>query len=147
MEKGILFIGTAQAGHFIPDNKRWLAKYLSANEGKRLGVYIERYSGNRSNKQNAYLHALISQIAEFMGELGSDPIETVKRHVKEELGYSYVNEKGVRVHAQTSKMSKMEFAEFVDKLRVWALTFLGLNLPTAEEFKALHRDKYPEDYE
>lgn len=91
----------------------------------------------RSTSQNAYLHAVFNAIAKFNEDVS---IERVKHDVMVAIGETeykpniYTGEE-VLVRKFTSEMTTLECAELIDKVRHFAEEFLGLYIPTPEEFK------------
>lgn len=114
---------------------------LVSLEGKYVLLTIEREAKQRSLKQNSYLHALFKQIMDHCGYLD---MEEVKFAVKLALGYVQKDKYGLVKVARTHLMNKIELGEFIEKLRTWSHTSLGLYLPSPEEWKSINPDKYYE---
>ena len=124
----------------LAKKKLWDACLVSL-EGKDVLVTIERESRQRSLKQNSYLHAVLNAVKDECGYL---TMEETKFAVKYKLGYVYITETGRVYIAKTHLMNTVELNEFIEKLLAFANGDLGLNLPTAEEYKAMNPDKYYE---
>lgn len=89
--------------------KAW--DYLKKLEFKKAFIELREVRPVRSNKQNAYLHAIIAEWAMLAGY----GIEEMKYAIKSALGYTY-HKGGVVMYRQTSKMNTEELSIFTDKL-------------------------------
>lgn len=133
--------GDVKQGKIKMHRKNLLDACIKSLEGKPIMLTIEQYSAQRSNKQNAYIHALFTAIMEHCGYLN---LEEVKFNIKIILGYYTKDERGFVQVVRTHLMNKIEAYEFSEKVRAWAHTDLNLYLPTPEEYKILHPEKYGE---
>lgn len=97
------------------------------------GHIIEKDARNLS--QNALFHLWIKVLAH---ELGYISLNDVKRDVKREIigTIEVVNKLTGEVgyeDYQTSKMTKREMADFMDKIKIWAQTEQNIYLPYIHE--------------
>ena len=98
----------------------------------------EWISTQRSNKQNAYLHGVVFKM--IADEIGEYDTEHVKDLMKNKFLYEQVIIKPKngklfqeKIVKHTSQLDTKEMKEFIDKIKHWAVTFLGINIPDPEE--------------
>ena len=94
-------------------------------------------NGKRSTRLSNYLHAIFSNVANHIGDI---TLEQVKEDVMHELGYieyraNVITGEEKAYRKETKNMTNAEASELCDKTRKWALDFLGLSIPDAEEWK------------
>lgn len=104
------------------------ARLTFLKDKKRI-VELKEVRKNRSLDQNAYLHKLFSILADEIG----DTLENVKHDVKIHLGHYTETTSGNKRPLPTANLNTKDFAEFTDKFIKWALTDLGITLPTPEQ--------------
>jgi hypothetical protein len=101
-------------------------------------VTVRRLSARRSEKQNRfYFGKLIRPIAQHTG---SDPQQIhqamkfrfLPQHVALEEGNGELLE-GLVYGGTTTTLSPKEFADYCDRIRLWALEFLDLDLEPVEQ--------------
>lgn len=117
---------------------------------QKIWVEIRSYSPQRSLNQNSLFHVWNGILAE---EIGVEP-DDMKYLLKEKFlkmpltdkhGNEIADEAGelqFKVR-DTSSLSKVEMMEFMDKIHVWALSFLQCALPLPEEQLTIQTD-YPQ---
>lgn len=140
MSANRFFSGVVKEGEFIPHTyeEKPLSNHLSKLEGKQVHLMISKELGIRSNQQNKYLWAVpYAMIAE---ETGEEDVELVHKQLTTMFWYERIkivdengNEETVRIPKSTSGMTTVEFEEYVEKVRRWAASFLGINIPTPNE--------------
>lgn len=141
MRVSVTLRGRVESGKLrLRKNNLWQACLVSL-EGRDVMVTIEKETRQRTLKGNAYLHAILNEIMNYCGYA---TMEETKFAVKYKLGYVYTTENGRVYIAKTHLMNTVELNEFIQKLLAFANGELGLNLPTAEEHKAMNPDKYYE---
>lgn len=80
-------------------------------------VSIEPYSGNRTRRQNNYYWGVVIKM--LSDEIGYYPKEM---HI--ELKNLFTP------HGTTSKMSTIEFEDYINQVRDWAMREHNINIPT-----------------
>lgn len=80
-------------------------------------VSIEPYSGNRTSRQNNYYWGVVVKML-------SDEIGYYPKEMHEEL------KKLFTPHGTTSKMSTIEFEDYTNQVRDWAMREHNINIPT-----------------
>ena len=86
--------------------------YLAKLIDKQAFIELREVKPRRTQSQNSYLHAIIT---EWACECGYS-LSEMKCAVKAALGYSYVKG-GVTMYKETSKMDTKELSEFTEKIR------------------------------
>jgi hypothetical protein len=111
------------------------------NDKDRVWIVVEKYYSKRSLKQNNLLHLYLSEIAKETGM----QLEQIKDALKKKFLTVALTTKDGEIVADkesgevlervkgTSELTVVEFMEFTDNVRVWAMEFLGIYLPLPEE--------------
>jgi hypothetical protein len=107
----------------------------------RVWIVVEKYYSKRSLKQNNLLHLYLSEIAKETGA----QLEQIKDALKKKFLSVPLTTKDGEIMADkssgevlervkgTSELTVVEFMEFTDNVRLWAMEFLGMYLPLPEE--------------
>jgi hypothetical protein len=107
----------------------------------RVWIVVEKYYTKRSVKQNNLLHLYLSEIAKETGM----QLEQIKEALKKKFLTVPLTTKDGDIMADkvtgevmervrgTSELTVVEFMEFTDSVRVWAMDFLGIYLESPEE--------------
>lgn len=118
-------------------DKQMLFNYL-----KELGndyiVKVKKQRNNRSTMQNNYYWACIVQpLAAELGYFPDELHDTLKVKFSSEWESIEINDKiiGLQKVNSTTQMNSKEFEVYVDQIRIWALTELGVRLMLPNEFK------------
>ena len=92
-------------------------------EGKEFAVTIDRLTAQRSISQNRYYWVLVTILAE---ELGYSQEEM---HYCLKFKFLRKNEgTGIETAISTTRLDKIEFGEFVEKIKIWAAS--GDDIPS-----------------
>jgi len=99
-------------------------------------------AGQRSLCQNAYFHGVMLPIVkDGLREAGWEHIqdeEDAKQEVKKLfLTRQYPNAQTGEMHTkvlQTSKLTKLEFSEFIEQIIQWGVEYLGIEIPYPNEY-------------
>ena len=88
----------------------------------------------RTNQQNKYLHAILGEIAQEVGET----TENMKTIFKKYFGW-YIKVEGLHgeeiiVYDSTTNMTKDEINLFIDQITTFAAEYFGMNILTPEEY-------------
>jgi thioredoxin-related protein len=118
-----------------------LLKALKQKPGKyRAEIYQE---GKRTNQQNRYMHMVFSRMKAGFYNAGWEDVTTPDKAKAEckklFLSYEMVNRKTGEVKPAvkgTSEMTKEECSHFIDMIIQYAAEFLGIVIPTPEEYYA-----------
>lgn len=119
-------------GIWVSDNPKQFRSWLVANKDKKITLEGKRYNRNRSNHQNAYYWGVVLRIlSEHTGHSSDELHEYCK---------SKFNPKHIEINGQieligktTQEMSTIEFEDYLEKVRIWAATELGVSIPLPNE--------------
>jgi hypothetical protein len=107
----------------------------------RVWIVVETYYPKRSLKQNNLLHLYLSEISKETGA----QLEQIKDALKKKFLSVPLTTKDGEIIADkssgevlervkgTSELTVIEFMEFTENVRLWAMDFLGLYLSLPEE--------------
>lgn len=109
--------------------------------GKEIEGEIKTKRKHRTLSQNAYYHGVVcgmiqNELKDKWGEIGISKQE-VHELLKVECNFKeLVNEdtgQFVTIPVSTSVLSTVEFIEYIEKCRQWAVTWLNLDIPEPNE--------------
>lgn len=116
-------------------------------DNQRVWVTIEKYQRKRSLSQNSMLHWIFQEIADETGhdrdwvkDFFAKKYLTVDLHhaeTEEILVDAETGEVLTRVRS-TAELNTVEFGEYVDRIRLYANEFLGLQLPEPSRTKEIN---------
>lgn len=129
-------IGRVEAGRLQIDRGE-LRKVLGQWEGKTVRVTVKRDRGTRTDKQNRYLWFAYHLIEKETGQDADDIHEVAKaRFLPKSVaicdGNGEVRGEYV-IGGSTTKLSTVEFADFVAKLREWGRDWFHVEIPEPGE--------------
>jgi hypothetical protein len=141
LDAQIIHTGKDASLHF--PNERWVYNELknAFKDGDRVTVTIASRKKKRSLPQNAVLHWYIQEIADETG-MDKDVIKDVLKHkflsvdIRDANGEIMADTSSGEVLKRvrsTTELSTIEFMEFTEQIRLWALDFLNLNLPLPDQ--------------
>ena len=113
--------------------KLWVGSFLT---GTKVDVTIKKHTNNRTNRQNAYYFGVVIVIlADFFGyettEMMHEEMKRIHNPVKSKIN------KSVIIGGSTAKMTTEEFfsdeTSFVNRVRMWAASEYGVNIPDPEK--------------
>jgi hypothetical protein len=135
MEKLELFGSIDDMGALSIHNRQRLLEWARQYPGKNVVIKFERKGSKRSSPQNRYYWGIvIKEITLRLRELGHQWITDEDVHDMMKLKFNYeqiVSEQGevLELPKSTATMTKTQFAEYVDNIRMWASGFLSINIP------------------
>ena len=121
--------------------KNFLNDLKDFKDKDRVWIVIEKYYAKRSLKQNNLLHLYLSEIAKETGM----QLEQIKDALKKKFLTVALTTKDGEIIADkesgevlervrgTSELTVVEFMEFTDNVRIFAMEFLGIYLPLPDE--------------
>jgi hypothetical protein len=121
--------------------KNFLEDLKDFKDKDRVWIVIEKYYAKRSLKQNNLLHLYLSEIAKETGM----QLEQIKDALKKKFLTVPLTTKDGEIIADkesgevlervrgTSELTVVEFMEFTDNVRIFAMEFLGIYLPLPDE--------------
>jgi hypothetical protein len=139
MEKLSLNGHIDEKGNLHVHNKDRLLEWARQYPGKNLIIKFERKGSKRSDPQNRYYWGIvIKEIALRLRELGHQWISDEDVHDMMKLKFNceqVPSENGelMELPKSTTELTKTQFNEYVENVRVWAAEFLGLCIPDPNE--------------
>lgn len=124
----------------MPMNKEHFARCIAALKDGQYIIKITRH-GTRSLDQNAYFHGVVVPIVmKGLREIGWDEIEDtedakdlVKRlFLTRRMTNKITGEMEEKI-LKTSKLSTLEFHEFIEAIIKWGVEYLGIQIPHPNE--------------
>jgi hypothetical protein len=126
-----LFKGKIEKGKLLLTDVVNYRKHIEKLEGERIVMSVKKYRESRSDNQNKfYWGVVVKTIADYCG------YETDEMH--EALKYKFLNghvEKGLIKMGSTSDLTTDEFAQYVNKVVIWAARELQVYIPDPESFE------------
>jgi hypothetical protein len=116
-------------------NRQRLLEWAKQYPGKNVVIKFERKGSKRSSPQNRYYWGVvIREITIRLRELGHQWLNDEDVHDMMKLKFNHeqiVSEEGevLELPKSTTALTKTQFAEYVDNIRMWAVGFLGINIP------------------
>lgn len=139
MEALILNGNIDESGILHVHNRQRLQEWARQHPNKNIVIKFERKGSKRSSPQNRYYHGVvIKEITLRLRELGHTWINDEDVHELMKLKFNYeqvVSEHGevLELPKSTATLTKTQFAEYVDKIRMWAADFLSISIPGPNE--------------
>lgn len=112
-------------------NKKQIIEYLDNQEDWIFE--IKKIRKRRSVSQNAYLHFIFSLIASETWET----LVNVKKSMKSLFLKQYNTTFNTVITKETSELDTKEMTQFIEKIRVFALDFLNLEIPQPDNSRLL----------
>lgn len=114
----------------IRNRKQFDALLATCRDGEYT-VTVERAHATRSKAQNDYLHAVVVEaISEHTGYNAKDAKELIKAmHLPQDMAASGENGRlmnGLVIGGHTSRLNKLQFIEFLERVVQWAAEELGV---------------------
>jgi hypothetical protein len=135
MEKLELFGSIDDKGTLSIHNRQRLLEWARQYPGKNVVIKFERKGSKRSSPQNRYYWGcVIKEITLRLRDLGHQWLTDEDVHDMMRLKFNYeqvVSEEGevLELPKSTTTLTKTQFAEYVDNIRMWASGFLGIDIP------------------
>jgi hypothetical protein len=124
-----IFEGQVSAGRLSLDKKQQFLAYLQSLDGKRVQVTVEKLKPQRSRGQNAYYWGVVVKL--IADHTGAEPEE-----IHTALKYHFCPKRFVGnlvAPASTKRLDTIDFADYTEKVKRWALEELGLRIPEPGE--------------
>ena len=123
----IAFMGKSEKGIVVLDDEKGFTEHIKSLDGKFIQLVVRRYRTNRSNNQNKYYWGVVIKI--LGDELGYMPDE-----MHEALKWKFLRKGGkLETVKSTSSLTTIEFEEYLELIRIWALRDLEIAIPLPNE--------------
>ncbi|MGF7219071.1 hypothetical protein GGR92_005251 [Spirosoma lacussanchae] len=135
MPKSLTTYGNITGGKLSIVEREKFYQSLSAFADCEISLTVKALEPQRSNSQNRYYHGIVvKMIAEAMSEAyGEDvDVDEAHEHLKSMFNLRTIetaNGYTVKMPGSTKRLSTVEFSTYVDKCRMWAAEFFGINIP------------------
>lgn len=122
-----IFAGDLYQGKLDIHDKEDFKKYLNSIYGQ-VEVIVRRKRSQRSLKENDYYWGVVVKlIADYTGMLDEEAHEALKwKFLRKQTGK-------METVRSTASLSTKEMEDYLEKIRVWTLTDLGLKIPLPNE--------------
>ena len=123
----------------IKDNrdKQSLFSYLKELENDYI-VSVKKQRNTRSNMQNSYYWKCIIQgLAEELGYFPNEMHDALRAKFLSEYEMISFNDNQIAINkiGSTTALNTKQFEQYTEKIRVWALTDLGIRLMLPNEYE------------
>lgn len=135
MDRLSLYGHIDDAGIMHVHNRDRLLQWAKSYPGKNIVIKFERKGSKRSSPQNRYYWGIvIREITIRLRDLGHQWLTDEDVHCMMKLKFNYeqiVSEHGevMELPKSTATLTKTQFAEYVENIRMWAAGFLAINIP------------------
>lgn len=116
-----------------PDGKQKLFDVLRNLKGTKL-IKIEKYSKKRSNPQNRYYWGVVLKyLSEITGFSVSEMHDVLKAKFLPYERANRVTSEVVQFGRSTTELNTLQYEEFLEQVRIWALNELDCLIPLPNE--------------
>ena len=128
-----VFPGVVEHGMVRWDNPAQIAGWIGTLENKPVEITIRRRRAKRSNQANAYLWGVV--YAAVSEHTGYEP-EEVHDALKLMFLTDHAADGPLPIVKSTAKLTQSEFSDYIERIKRWAATDLGVVIPDAHEIAA-----------
>lgn len=130
-------VGTVNKGAFIlsPAQKKVIGAYLRKHEGQHVRVQFSQPTKTRSNPQNRYYWGVVlTMIAAETGHTTEEIHEYMKAKFLPRV-FMKLGTEEQQLTKSTTTLSTFDFEEYLDHIRAFASTELGMHIPMPHEIE------------
>ena len=121
-----------QDGLWVSDRKKYFASWLSVNHSKPITITGRKVYKGRSNNQNRYYWGVVlSVLSQHTGHTQDELHEILKYKFNRQ--FVELGGKHYPVGGSTTELETIQFEEYLEKVRLWAVTELGCEIPLPNE--------------
>ncbi len=128
----IKWFGKVTNNNIRLDKRSEFQNHLKYLEGHDIELVIQKRYRSRSLKANAYLWLIYNYISEHTGHSPEEIHEVCKtmflKGTKQLAGRVY------EIVGSTALMDTLEFTQYIEKVKLWAIQELGIQVPDAQEY-------------
>jgi hypothetical protein len=129
-----IFLGQVKDGKLSLDKAGQFKDYLHTLNSKRVELTVEKLKHPRTNSQNRYYWGVV--VHEIAKHTGHDP-EQIHELLKQMFSPKWHYPAGLigaaGIPTSTTRLDTLEFTDYIEKCRLWANEFLGLQIPLPGE--------------
>lgn len=131
------YAGRVKAGKLVlSDPVAWRAA-VARHEGRDVWVTVVRQQHARTLPQNKLYWVWVSEIAAYIGEGRDETHALLKGQFLPARDVELLDGKRLTMPPSTRLLTVEGFSEYMNRIQVWAATFLGLSLPEANQVEAV----------
>ena len=133
--RGISLVIPVEGGMMRPSlqQQNTMETYLRTREGKAVAVKFSRPTSTRSLSQNSYYWGVIlTYIAESTGHT-TEEIHVALKQLFLPRQFVKLGSKEIETTKSTTDLDTLEFENYLERVRVWANTELGITIPLPNE--------------
>lgn len=130
------FKGKIESGNLHITRSREFKNYIKKFEGKEIVLTIEPKSSVRTLAQNSYLWGVVYKIiSDYTGFTTQEIHEVCK---KKFLYYEKMHKnKSYGFTKSTTGLNKMNFSDYIERIKVFAAETFNLNIPSPEDIETI----------
>ncbi len=132
-------IGNVENGKFVPNSKEYFKKAFESYEGKTIELSLKVWHKKRTNPQNSYYRGVVVKMITFaINHLGNEKYseDIVHELLKDKFiqGECIKDPQTGKVveHKTTTKLSTVEFENYVEQCKRYAAEQFDLYIPDAD---------------
>ena len=123
-----IFCAVIKSGKVIFNNVKLFNDYISTFEGKDVEVIVRKFKKERSNQQNKYYWGVvISLLCETTGYFDEEMHDALK------MMFLRDDTRKIPTLRSTANLTTVEFEEYLEKIRIWAVQELNCIIPLPNE--------------
>lgn len=132
---GITLVIPVQSGRLNPSlaQQQAMDTYLQTREGKAVSVKFCRPTNSRSQEQNRYLWGVCYTMLAAETGHSTEELHTALKEILLPRKFITLGNREVEVTKSTADLNTTEFEHYLERLRVWAQTELGIRIPLPNE--------------
>jgi hypothetical protein len=125
---------TVKQGQVVfADPAAWRAA-VARHEGRQVWVTVKRQQHLRTMPQNKYYWSVVVEtIAGHIGEGREDTHELLKQQFLTGRDIELLDGQHLKMPPSTTRLNTEQFSQYVENVKRWASSFLGLYIPDANQ--------------
>lgn len=110
---------------------------LAKHNGREVVVTVTRKQHLRTMPQNRYYHGVVVEmVAGYIGESREETHALLKEKFLPRRKVELLDGQFLEMPPTTRLLSTEEFSAYIEQIKVWAASFLGLSIPESNEVEA-----------
>lgn len=126
--------GKVRKGQLILSDPTAWRSAVAKHEGRDVWVTVRRQFVSRTLQANRYYWGVVvDHVASYIGESAEETHELLKQQFLKPRSIELLDGRGLSMPPSTRLLSVEEFAAYIERVKVWAAQFLGLNIPDSDQ--------------
>ena len=124
----------------LATNRKYISDVIKSFEGANIIITIEKRKKKRSNNQNAFYFGIVIPIMmDAFKDAWGEYYSAIEVHEALKSKYCYkeqINESTgeiIQIPSSTTNFSTIEWEEYIDKIRAFALEWFNVTIPMPNE--------------